>query len=150
MAIPKSWETYKPIIPHEAGESIDVCFSDRPIKLEVGTDNTEYNQIETTQKEGIKFDEEKLRWDLLPYDAIEKIVEIITYGAKKYKPDNWKKVDEHRYIAALMRHLVSYLKGEDFDKESGFSHLAHVGCNILFLIWIFENKIKTYPEKSND
>ena len=33
---------------------------------------------------GIKWDENKLRWDLLPWDAIEKIVEIYSFGAAKY------------------------------------------------------------------
>lgn len=84
---------------------------------------------------GMKWDDEKLRWDLLPYDAVEKIVEIMTYGAKKYAPNNWQKVKAHRYYAALMRHLVAELKGEDNDQESGLLHLAHAACNILFLLW---------------
>jgi len=34
-----------------------------------------------------------------------------------------------------MRHLVAEYKGEDYDIESGFLHLAHAACNILFLLW---------------
>lgn len=84
---------------------------------------------------GMKFDKEKPRWDLLPLDAVEKIVEIMTYGAVKYKPNNWQKVEAWRYKAALLRHLVAIYKGEVYDQESGLSHMAHVGCNVLFLIW---------------
>jgi hypothetical protein len=84
---------------------------------------------------GMKFDSEKLRWDLLPYDAIEKVVEILTYGAEKYEPNNWQKVETERYRAALMRHFVAETKGEDYDQESGLLHLAHLCCNAVFLLW---------------
>jgi hypothetical protein len=97
------------------------------------------------EKEGLKFDDNKLRWDLLPYDCVEEIVKVLSYGAMKYNehPDeqNWKllKDPNHRYFAALMRHLVAFKKGELIDKESGISHLAHAGANILFLIYF--NKV---------
>jgi len=86
-------------------------------------------------REGVKYDDEKLRWDLLPYNTIEKVVEILTYGAKKYADNNWKKIEPKRYISALMRHLVAEITGEDNDKESGFLHLSHVVCNAIFLLW---------------
>ena len=85
--------------------------------------------------EGMKFDDDKLRWDLLPWDAIEKVVEIMTYGAKKYSPNNWQKVLKPRYEAALMRHFVAEWKGEDNDIESELLHLAHMACNAIFLLW---------------
>ena len=84
---------------------------------------------------GMKFDGGKLSWDLLPYDAIEKVVEILTYGAKKYKPNNWQKVEVERYNAALMRHFTAHMKGEDYDEESGLLHLSHLCCNAVFLLW---------------
>lgn len=31
--------------------------------------------------EGLKYDNGKLRWDLLPLDQVEKIVEVYTFGA---------------------------------------------------------------------
>lgn len=84
-----------------------------------------------------KFDGGKLLWDLLPWDAVEKVVEIQTYGADKYTEDGWKTVPnaERRYFAALMRHLVAEKNGETYDKESGNLHLAHVATNALFLLW---------------
>lgn len=97
---------------------------------------------EADKSSGLKFDGDKFRWDLLPYDAVEKIVEIMTYGAKKYSPNNWQKVESSRYIAALMRHIVAEIGGEDYDKESGFLHLAHAACNILFLLWKKINGVK--------
>ena len=146
----------EPVIPHEATSNFTVCNKHNRyyrVDSECNECLREECLTETGKKnnqlQGMKFDEDKLRWDLLPYDAVEKIVEIITHGAKKYAPENWKKVDEQRYIGALMRHLVAYISGEDYDKDSGFSHLSHVGCNVLFLIWLFENKVKHYPEKGN-
>ncbi|MEM9424514.1 MAG: dATP/dGTP diphosphohydrolase domain-containing protein [Spirochaetota bacterium] len=40
---------------------------------------------------------------------------------------------EARYAAAAMRHLASYLKGQQTDSESGLSHVAHAACCCLFL-----------------
>jgi len=86
---------------------------------------------------GIKYDKEKLRWDLMPFAELDDIAEILTSGAAKYADDNWKIVPnkEKRYKAALMRHISAYMQGEKKDKETGKSHLAHAGCCLLFLMW---------------
>lgn len=86
----------------------------------------------------IKYDQEKPRWELLPFEAVEEIVKVLTYGAKKYEDDNWKKgggFEYRRVFSSLMRHLTAWYSGEDSDPETGFSHLAHAGCNILFLLY---------------
>lgn len=138
-----------------------------------------------TNSSGKKYDQDKLRYDLLPTDCIkrlfeldyimdcskedkithyiyfeeswdwvlyyttkllqielesfnkciEQLCEIITYGAKKYKPNNWQNVERERYVAAYIRHYVAYLNGEDLDQESGFHHLAHAMCNAMFILW---------------
>ena len=89
------------------------------------------------QKLGRKFDTDKLRWELLPYNELEEIVEIFTFGAQKYEDNNWKHVTplRERYYGALMRHLTAWWCGEIKDSESGKSHLAHAGCCLLFLMW---------------
>lgn len=86
---------------------------------------------------GKKFDEGKRRWDLLPYNAVEDIVAVLTFGAHKYEDNNWQHVTpfKSRYLAATMRHIVAWIKGEKIDPESGINHLAHAACCILFLIW---------------
>ena len=86
---------------------------------------------------GVKYDGEKPRWDLLPFDAVEEVVKVLTAGANKYADDNWKHVRpfSRRYISALLRHLVARIKGEIYDPETGFRHTAHMGCCALFLIW---------------
>ena len=89
---------------------------------------------------GMKFDDNKLRWDLLPWDAIEAIVDVYTYGAKKYEDNNWKFVDKDRYFSALMRHLTASRNGETRDEESGRSHLAHAAWNAITLLWFEMNE----------
>ena len=86
---------------------------------------------------GMKFDAGKTQWTLLPWEAVEKIVVIMMFGAKKYAPNNWKKVEPPiRYIDACYRHLNAWCNGEQNDKETGYSHLWHAGCNIVFAIWL--------------
>ena len=86
---------------------------------------------------GVKYDQEKTDWSLLPFAEIEEVVKVLMYGAKKYSIDNWKYVEpcRERYFSACMRHLIAWFTGERLDKESGYSHLAHAVCCILFLMW---------------
>jgi hypothetical protein len=83
---------------------------------------------------GIKYDGGKPRWDLLPYKAVSSIVDVLTYGAKKYKEWNWLLVEDadDRYFAAAMRHMVARRNGEILDPETKLPHLAHAACCILF------------------
>ena len=83
----------------------------------------------------LKFDEEKNRLELLSTDAIEEIGKVLTFGAKKYDDHNWRKGFKwSRLIGATIRHLFAWMRGEDKDKETGLSHLAHAGCCIMFLL----------------
>ena len=84
---------------------------------------------------GVKFDDGKLRFDLVPVKAEKLLVEVLTYGAAKYAPDGWRTVPsaKARYTAALLRHFNAWRGGESVDMESGLSHLAHVLCNAAFL-----------------
>jgi hypothetical protein len=89
---------------------------------------------------GIKFDDNKRDFTLLPWPAVEEIVKVLEFGAKKYARDNWKNVEADRYVKAAFRHLIAYSQGEENDKESGLSHLAHLGCCVLFLLALGEKK----------
>ena len=80
----------------------------------------------------------KLMWELLPIEPIEEIVKILTYGAHKYAPNSWQKLDNgiNRYYAALLRHLFAWRKGEVVDKESNINHLSHAITNLMFLLYL--------------
>ena len=89
-------------------------------------------------KKATKLDTNKPRLDLLPSNAIFEIGKVLSFGANKYNPDNWRKgLEWRRLIGATFRHLFSFLKGENIDPESKLSHLAHASVNLLFLLEYF-------------
>jgi len=66
--------------------------------------------------------------------VINAINAVLQYGAKKYKPNNWRSVDNvDRYWDALIRHCQAIELGEVVDQESGLPHADHALCNIAFL-----------------
>lgn len=85
---------------------------------------------------GRKFDFGKPRYSLLPPNALEAVVKVLTYGSKKYEDFNWMKVENHkdRYFSAANRHLWQWWRGEKIDAESGESHLACAVTNLMFLL----------------
>lgn len=85
---------------------------------------------------GKKYDSGKLRYDLVPFQALDDVVQVLTFGAEKYGPNNWQQLDQahDRYFAAALRHLSKHQQGEVVDPESGLSHLAHAACCVLFLL----------------
>jgi hypothetical protein len=89
--------------------------------------------------EGIKYDKEKPDYSLLPPQALEDVVKVLTYGAKKYDRNNWKELKhlDDRYFAAAQRHLWALRKGEIYDEETGIHHGAHAICCMMFLIEFF-------------
>ena len=86
---------------------------------------------------GRKDDQNKLRYDLLPVEPIEEVIKVLTLGAVKYSPDNWKRVKPYdvRYYNAALRHIQAWRRGETFDSESKLPHLAHAVCCLLFILW---------------
>ncbi len=92
-----------------------------------------------------KFDNGKLDWSLLPYDALEEVVKVLEFGKHKYSAWNWANGEGFQYtrvFSAIMRHLLAFMRGEDLDPESGLSHISHCACNILFLLYFIKNKDK--------
>ena len=98
------------------------------------------NSSDTTKQvsatEGRKFDGGKLQYGLLPPHALEATVEILTFGAQKYAPNNWMFVEDGdaRYFDALQRHIWKWKMGQENDIETGKNHLAHAMCCLMFLL----------------
>jgi hypothetical protein len=91
--------------------------------------------------EGIKYDGEKPRTDLLDPDFLLGVSRVLTFGAKKYSAHNWRGgINYSRLIAAILRHTFAILKGEDIDPETGELHTAHLGCEVMFLHWMMMYK----------
>ncbi len=92
-------------------------------------------QSSTETSSGIKHDQGKAPWHLLPYDALEEVVHVLQFGAQKYGDRNWEQGMEYsRPYSAAMRHLTSWFMGMRDDEETGFNHLAHAACCILLLL----------------
>ena len=84
---------------------------------------------------GVKFDQDKIRYDLLPPELLEAVADILTFGAKKYSDRNWEKgMKWSRPFGALMRHMWDWWRKEDRDPETGKTHLWHAACCLAFLI----------------
>lgn len=101
-------------------------------------------QEKATLAEGVgaKHDGGKLRYSLLPKGTISEVLKVLEFGAKKYAPDNWMKVDnaQTRYYDAALRHITAWHEGEKFDQETGVSHIAHALCCLHFLMWFELNR----------
>lgn len=99
--------------------------------------------LSTFKTEGKKFDGDKVRVDLLSVIAMEEIAKVMTFGAKKYGDNNWRKgIGWTRVLGALLRHTFAFIRGENTDPETGLSHLAHAGCCVMFLL----EYERTHPE----
>lgn len=85
--------------------------------------------------EALKYDKDKVPLELLAPTALTEIAKVLQFGAKKYSAHNWRKgMNWSRLLGAALRHLFAYIRGEDKDPETGLSHLAHLGCCVMFLL----------------
>jgi hypothetical protein len=111
------------------------------------TSKTDVKKSQTATSGGRKYDGGKLQYGLLPPLALKATVDVLTFGAEKYEPDNWKWVPDskRRYFDAAMRHMWAYKEGEIMDPESGKHHLAHALCCLMFL---YEHDIMYSVDKS--
>ncbi|MFN9899957.1 MAG: dATP/dGTP diphosphohydrolase domain-containing protein, partial [bacterium] len=88
-----------------------ICWTDRTFST---------LRLERILMNGVKFDGAKLRWSLLPLRAVEDVVKVLEFGARKYAPDNWMKVPDarERYWDAAMRHMIEWKAGDKKDGET--------------------------------
>jgi len=84
---------------------------------------------------GRKDDSGKLPYHLIAPELLEGTAAVLAFGAEKYAPRNWELgMDWSRPFSALMRHVWAWWRGEKADPETGFSHLHHASCCLMFLI----------------
>lgn len=92
------------------------------------------NQDLNDVTQGARFDEGKDQMELVPMTAMRAIAKVLGKGAEKYTKYNWLKGMQHTQLyASCMRHLASWLDGEDIDKESGMPHIWHALTNLAML-----------------
>lgn len=103
-------------------------------------------------KGGVKFDQGKISFALVPWVAVKALAQILNYGARKYAARNWEMgMDWDRPFDGCLRHLMAWWEGEDKDPDTGYSHLWHAFTNIAFLITYEQRGIgtDTRPKPSN-
>lgn len=88
----------------------------------------------TSVSPGLRYNEGKLRYDLIHPIANDGLVKVLTIGARKYSDRNWENgMPWSTVIASLKRHLAAIERGEDYDEETGLLHADHLQCNAHFL-----------------
>lgn len=113
---------------HYASEHLPTDRPRNPLASELPTDDL------SNPKD--RLGDTKPQLHLVPPSAVIHMASAMQYGAEKYGPYNWrdKKVRATVYIAAALRHLNSYLDGEDYAPDSGVHHLAHAAAGIGILL----------------
>ena len=86
-------------------------------------------------EEAKRYNNGKIRMNLIPAFSLEQIAKVFTQGAEKYGDNNYRKgMKWSKCMASLKRHILAFDKGEDFDTESKLYHMAHVATNAMFLL----------------
>jgi hypothetical protein len=101
------------------------------------------------EDKGKKFNQGKTMHDLVPAFAQEQYAKVLTHGAEKYGPNNWRLgMQWSKIIAAIKRHLLAIESGEDYDNGpggTGLLHAAHLMCEAGFLTEYY----KIFPQGDN-
>jgi len=96
---------------------------------------TEEEKNQLNKEIAARFDEGKLRYELIPSYPLEELAKVYTYGAQKYDDDNWRKgLNWLKTIGSLLRHVYAWKKGETLDPESNCHHLAMAAWNCISLM----------------
>ena len=99
----------------------------------------------------VKHDQEKNQLELLSAQWINGVGKVLTFGAKKYSAHNWRKgLQRSRLLGAALRHIFAYLGGDDNDQETGFLHLYHASCCLMFASELHFTKPETDDRYKND
>lgn len=91
---------------------------------------------------GLRFNDNKPRFDLIPPEAILALAEHYTVGARKYADRNWERgMDYSKCFASLERHVWAWMSGEDQDEETGSHHMIAAAWNALALFVYHKREI---------
>lgn len=84
-------------------------------------------------EKGTRYNEGKPKWSLVHYQSLEPMIRVLEFGANKYGVGNWQKgLNKKEILESLQRHLAALMDGEEFDSETGISHMGHIQCNAMF------------------
>lgn len=98
---------------------------------------------------GIKHDQGKPDYSLIPPEALDYLAQLYTFGARKYAPRNWEQgIAFSRLFAALMRHAWAWKRGQDLDPETRLPHMASVAFCAFAIMTLTHRKMRVFDDRS--
>ena len=96
---------------------------------------------------GVKYDKDKIQPSLIDPEFLRELARLLTIGARKYAPDNWKRVKDgkERYKDAMFRHFIDLLSGAKVDPETKIPLPIVVACNAMFYRWFERQENSNKP-----
>lgn len=95
---------------------------------------------------GLKFDQGKIDWSVVPMEVLEPLVQVFMAGELKYGFMNCLKEFERgdrRFFAAAMRHAVECQHIPTArDVETGCLHGYQAAWNLIMRTWHAERRLK--------
>ena len=88
---------------------------------------------------GSRRSDRKPRFDLIPFEFLEGVSAALTEGAVKYGQQNWKRGGKDFFRDAWNHAFVHHQMFKEGDRSE--DHLAHLACNVAFLIWAIKNGV---------
>lgn len=132
------WERLKKEYRRRSTLLAAITEADRPsIVKEENEKLSKDSERQAELDQGLRYNGGKNRLDLIPCSLIDGVGRVLTFGAQKYAPDNWRKFNQQQVkecIGSAMRHIEQYRQGNWLDPESGLPHLAHAATNLGFIL----------------
>lgn len=69
------------------------------------------------------------RFDLIDPLTMFALAEVVSYGAKRYAPWNWRRIDIPSHLNHALTHIYAYMAGDTQD-----DHLEHAFCRLMFAL----------------
>jgi len=112
----------------------------------IGCKDDANNIIKILKKETVaRFNDNKPQFSFIDFDALEPLVRVLEFGAKKYDRNNWRngdltKEELLKIWESGFRHMKEIQKGIEFEKEdniydpdSKVNHIGNCMANLMFL-----------------
>jgi hypothetical protein len=108
---------------------------------------SEKGDVDKSEVAGLRYNNGKVMYELIPPEALEALAIHYTQaggppgGPAKYPIRNWEKgMAWVVCFAALMRHSWKWMRGEDYDQETGTHHMicAAWNCFAIFSYYTWQ------------
>ena len=119
---------------------------------DTGKENTDI----ITSPQGGRREKVGVRFDLIPFVALQEIAKVFAYGAEKYDDNNWKGLDFEKGEQTPLNHALMHLScatSMPFGSPDRLWELAKAATNITMHMWGELNPacgVEEMPELSKD